>query len=180
MRTSEAFRSTCAVALMLALSQSVSGADTAGVVINEVRAEGDDWIELYNAGAGPAELTSWRLVDSGPGGALRPDSAVRFPAGTVLPPGGYLLVVADRGKKARAGLQRNCLRGGPASCFEARWGINHDGGEQLRLIAPDGTVASEVRYPPRAVGGGKTWARRPDGSGAFGPAKPTPGRANVS
>jgi hypothetical protein len=46
----------------------------------------EEWIELYNNGAGPVDLSGWTLED-----------AIEFtiPSGTVLPAGGYLVVAKD-------------------------------------------------------------------------------------
>jgi len=48
-----------------------------------------DWIELYNAGPGDVDLGGWSLSDDGNPGKFM------FPAGTVLPGGGYLVVWCD-------------------------------------------------------------------------------------
>ncbi|MFT3776513.1 MAG: hypothetical protein QM820_65060 [Minicystis sp.] len=45
-------------------------------------------------------------------------------------------------------------------------------------ISKDKAV-DEVKYPADAVPGGQTWGRLPDGTGSFGPNKPTPGAANA-
>ena len=70
------------------------GAAAGNVVINEICARGCDYVELFNAGAGTADLSSWALADSDPdGGAIKLSEAVRFTAGTTLTPGQYLLVL---------------------------------------------------------------------------------------
>ena len=55
-------------------------------------ADGDfeDWFELYNAGAAPINLAGFTLSDD----AANP-TKFRIPAGTMLPPHGFLLVWAD-------------------------------------------------------------------------------------
>ncbi len=50
----------------------------------------DDWFELYNAGSTPADLTGYTLTDT-----LDNPAKYTIPSGTVVPPGGYLLVWAD-------------------------------------------------------------------------------------
>lgn len=61
------------------------------VLINEVAWAGtaasasDEWIELHNPGPAPIPLGGWTLTDGG-------DLDLRFPAGLVLAPGGYLLL----------------------------------------------------------------------------------------
>ncbi len=52
--------------------------------------EASDWIELYNEGASAVNLSNWSLSDdaSNPG-------MWNFPEGTLLPAGGYLIILAD-------------------------------------------------------------------------------------
>ncbi|MBL5975267.1 MAG: cell wall protein [Candidatus Leucobacter sulfamidivorax] len=60
------------------------------VVINEVESSGGtpgDWIELFNNGAEPADVSGWILRDD------NPSNAFVLPAGSVIAPGGFL--VAD-------------------------------------------------------------------------------------
>lgn len=52
-----------------------------------------DWIELYNDGSSSVDLGGMGLTDS----LTQPYKYV-FPAGTLIPAGGYLIVVADNGK----------------------------------------------------------------------------------
>lgn len=155
----------------------------ASVVFNEVRAVGDDWIELKNIGTSPVDLGGLVLADTDTtvdGGAPRPSDGVRFPAGTSLAPGQYLLVVADLAD-AGAGPQMTCLgAGGPMTCFHAGFGISASRGERLYLLESGGAVVATADYPANAVVDGRTWGRLPDGTGAFAACAPTPGRANTA
>lgn len=56
----------------------------------QIENEASDWIELYNAGTSAVNLSNWSLSDdaSNPG-------MWNFPEGTLLPAGGYLIVLAD-------------------------------------------------------------------------------------
>ncbi|WP_160317074.1 lamin tail domain-containing protein, partial [Ardenticatena maritima] len=47
----------------------------------------DEWIELANLGATPLDLTSWQLDDAEGGSA-----PYTFPPGSLIPPGGFLLL----------------------------------------------------------------------------------------
>lgn len=64
----------------------------ASIVINElhhnpdINAERVEFIELFNAGAATADLSAWGLADG---------IDYLFPAGTTLPPGGFLVVAED-------------------------------------------------------------------------------------
>jgi hypothetical protein len=69
------------------------------LVLNELRASGDDAIELYNAGARPIALGGWILTDalSRPDGDYDPtadDGALVFGDDAVLQPGEFLVVEA--------------------------------------------------------------------------------------
>ena len=71
-------------------------ADTpAAAVINEIHYTSDpdadtgDWIELYNPGSDPLDLSDWTLRDSDD------THAFRLPPGTILPPDGYLILAQD-------------------------------------------------------------------------------------
>lgn len=78
----------------------------------------DEWIELYNPNDYTVGLTGWTLDDE-PDGS-RP---YRFPLGTAIPPGGYMVLY-----KSETGVSLN------------------DAGDVARLIAPDGTVVSQIPY----------------------------------
>jgi hypothetical protein len=60
------------------------------VVVNEVESSGGmpgDWVELFNAGTGAADVSGWKFLDND-------DTHVAYviPAGTVVPVGGYLVL----------------------------------------------------------------------------------------
>jgi hypothetical protein len=79
--------------------------------------EYDDWLELYNAGAVTATLDGMYLTDH-----LDNPTRWQFPAGTTIPPGGYLLVWCD--KDAGQGL------------LHADFKLSRDG-EEIGLFADD-------------------------------------------
>ncbi len=88
--------------------------------------EFSDWIELYNAGPGAADLTGWYLTDD----ALVLDKW-RFPAVSIAE-GGYLLVFASGKDRAVAGAE-----------LHTSFKLDSDG-DFLALVRPDGaTVAHE-------------------------------------
>ena len=148
----------------------------AGVVINEWMASNrrtienpddpghfDDWFELYNAGAGPADLSDYNLSNN-----LTNRSNSRLPAGTVLPAGGYLLVWAD-GANNPAGLL----------------GLHADfklsaGGEAIGLFGPAGELVDGVRFGPQTndVSQGR-WPNGQPGANYAWFTNATPGAANV-
>ena len=89
----------------------------------------EDWIEIHNAGAGPASLEGWYLTDT-----PKDPTKWQFPAVT-LEPDGYLVVFAS-GKDRRD----------PAGVLHTNFKLSGTG-EYLGLVRPDGvTVVSE--YAP--------------------------------
>lgn len=146
---------------------------TASVVINELLAsnpdghrDGDgntpDWIELYNGTSQPVSLAGWFLTDDG-----RDLQKWPFPAGTVLPARGYLVVFASgRSTPDYVDAQGN---------LHTNFALDK-GGEYLALIGPDGAVGHDYApsFPvlPAGVSYG-LWQSQPQ---YFAP--PTPGRAN--
>src|SRR5687768_17977906 len=88
------------LAVFCALLIAAASTASAQVVINEVMAsnalavqnEGiyPDWVELFNTGASPVNISDWSLSDS----AATPRKFV-FPANTTIPGRGYLIVWCD-------------------------------------------------------------------------------------
>jgi hypothetical protein len=148
------------------------------LAVNEIRAAGDDWIELYNAGDEPVALEGWRIADGNADGTPRLAEAVAFPAGATLEPGAFLFVLADLGGDALPGWQTACLEPAVPQCLHVAWGISRADGDTITVLdAADGVVTQAV-YPPDAVPDGQTWGRLPDGTGDFAPNAPTPFAVN--
>ena len=128
------------------------------IVINElhyhhapISAEGapyaeveEEWIELSNRGDRPVDLSGWQLVDA---------VAYRFPEGTELAPGGFLVVARDA-----AALR---LRYPDIDVLGDFDGKLSNGGDQLVLLDAVGNPADIVRY----FDGGR-WPSAADGGGA--------------
>jgi hypothetical protein len=94
-----------------------------------------DWIELHNPDLVPLDLGGYGLTDD----VARP-GRWRIPAGTVLPPGGYLVIFASNKDRAVAGQP-----------LHTNFSLSA-GSEYLGLTAPGGGVAlSEWNpYPPQS------------------------------
>lgn len=152
------------------------GSGATAVVVNEVNAQGSDWVELFNAGRSSVDLSMHQLADSNTDGTPRVERALRFPSGTMIAPGAFLFVRADVAT-VDGGVQTDCAPAA-APCFHIDWGISASNGETVFLLAPDGTVLDRAVYPPNGAPAGKTLARIPDGQGALVPATPTPGASN--
>jgi hypothetical protein len=122
----------------------------------------DDWLEIYNPGAAPVDLTNWRLSDN----AAKPAKYV-VPGGYSLPAGGRLLVWADNEpqQNAAGNLQLH-------SNFKLS-----AAGSTLLLSAPDGSLVDAVTFGPQTTD--RSEGHYPDGNAGIQTLTlPTPGTAN--
>lgn len=97
--------------------------------------ESSDWLEIYNPTAAPIDLAGWYLT-----GKADNLTKWRFPAPTILPARGFLVVFASNKNRAVAGRELHTSFNIKAS------------GEYLALVKPDGvTVASQYApvFPPQ-------------------------------
>lgn len=109
-----------------------------GLALDDGDGNSSDWIEIYNAGPGVADLTGWYLTDE-----ADKLEKWRFPATTTIPANGYLLVFAssqnsDDHVDAGGFLHTNFRLG--------------TGGEYLALVKGDGTtIVTEFAplFPPQ-------------------------------
>lgn len=116
-----------------------------------------EWLELHNQMAYDLDISLWRLR-----GGVEFD----FPAGTIIPGNGYLVVAkAPAALAAASGCTNVC---GP---FD---GQLDNGGEKLQLFNNSGRVMDELSYED-----GGDWPVAPDGSGAS-LAKRSPDTASAS
>lgn len=146
------------------------------VVISEVLANplgvepDQEWIELYNDGLAPADLSSYSIVDIG--------GDTPLPAAT-LPPGAFALVVNE------PFVEDDELGPPPAPGTLVlrvpklgKDGLKNDG-EPLKLRAPDGTIVSRFPAAPKPKAGHgvtRITPSSPDGDPtSFLVAPPTPG-----
>ncbi len=112
---------------------------------------GDEWIELYNSANHRIDLSGWQLDDAKSGSA-----PFQLPQGTFIKPKGFLLYFAA----------------------ETKIGLNN-GGDAVRLLHPDDTVADVKKYDP--IETNASYARHPDGSSVWvTTCIPTPGAENCS
>ncbi|MBP5209896.1 MAG: CotH kinase family protein, partial [Clostridia bacterium] len=132
------------------------------VVINEICAKNrgallapdgmdHDWIEIYNASDRPADIGGWMLSDSESN-----KSKFVFPAGCVIPSGGFLIVWA-------AG--KGYITSAPG--LYAPFKISSDG-ETVVLSDPAGLTRDLVAAPALSAGSAEIgWARTEDGGETF-------------
>lgn len=150
----------------------------AGVVINEISAKGEDWVEIANAGSETADLGGYGLCDDDAMGSCDLATIIHFPAGTTLKAGKHLLIVCNT-PVGDGMVSTDCLgKSGPSKCFHASWKVSSADGEVVHFVDAEGQVVSESKYPKEAVTSGHTWGRIPDLTGAFEANQPTPGDPN--
>jgi hypothetical protein len=158
-------------------SDATDAADTATpsrIVINEVKAAGGDYVEIYNRSSETIDISGWGVTGTEDTGAF--STPVRFAAGTTLAPGAWLLVLAGMG--TRGGPETACGLGGPMSCYHTDWGISQSRGETLRVLRVGEAIEDEYSYPKDGHPDTLSWGRVPDGTGAFVITTPSPGAAN--
>ncbi len=143
------------------------------VVINELMAlndqtiadpqgEFDDWIELRNITDEAVDLSGCYLTDEPTNPRKWP-----FPAGTIIPASGYLLVWADEDGLATPGLHAN---------FKLE-----KAGEKVFLIDADANfnaVLDTISFPAQKAD--ISYGRSPFDADLFVPMQPTPGQPNAS
>lgn len=151
---------------------------THGIVINEVAALGNEFVELYNPTSVAVDLTGYIIADGQGRNEPRRDVAVQLEEGTTLGPGEYLVVITNLGDAALPGLQTICGTDGPPTCYHASWGVGVDG-DTIFLDAQNERPTT-IEYPSNAVPEGQSWGRIPNGSGELVPNLPTPGRENMA
>jgi len=97
----------------------------------------NDWVELHNSGATEVNLTGWSLTDNP--GSLR---KWMFPTNTVIPAGGYLLVLAT-------GLDTSPAAG--ASYLHSNFKLS-EAGEYLGLVNATGAIVDHLSpaFPPQS------------------------------
>lgn len=122
----------------------------------------DEYVEVVNAGAQPLDLTGWTLSDG-------TSARHRFPTGSVIPPGGALVVFGGGTPELAAGTTLVQVASSGAL------GLNN-GGDSVKLADKDGLVIQQVTWF-NDVGAGQSWARAKDldASASFGVQAPTPG-----
>ena len=120
------------------------------IVINEVTTQGRDAIELANKGAQDIDIAGWTIFDSDDGKGNKP---IVFPAGTIIPAGGYFVFYPDS------------KEGGIAPDGSAGFGL--DGNDSLELKNASGKRIDFQSWTSDPVYGkvDTSWSRIPDMTG---------------
>ena len=162
-------------AFVLALACASCGAAdpiASQLVFNEIGATGNDFAELRNVSTASVDVSGYALAGSRSDGFPRISQAVRLPAGTVIAPNAYLVVLFE-GECPAASMAYVCVRGTTAG------GVSQSNGENIHLIDPENQVVATSSYPRAAAPAGWTWGRFPDGTGGFKVTRRTPGATNL-
>eukprot|EP01025_Chloroclados_australasicus_P046706 TRINITY_DN5155_c0_g1_i4.p1 TRINITY_DN5155_c0_g1~~TRINITY_DN5155_c0_g1_i4.p1 ORF type:complete len:335 (-),score=33.03 TRINITY_DN5155_c0_g1_i4:506-1510(-) len=143
------------------------GGQGSDVVINEVMVNdpmgSKDWIELYNKGTEPVNLTGWLITDSRSSEEQNPlvigEGVCGRPEVTIIHPGGFLKFT----KGAQCGFD---------------FGLGEEDQISLFQVGANETSVDFIRWGPEEVLGGATFARYQDGSDTLVYGRPTPGMPN--
>lgn len=109
-----------------------------GLVINEIYASGEDWIELYNSLETSVNIGGYFIYDNAA-------TKYQIPAGTTIPAKGFLVLI----------------------CNDLGTGLNTNfkltsAGETIYLENATGTLIDRIEFPELSAG--QTYGRYPDGS----------------
>ncbi|MCK7520233.1 MAG: lamin tail domain-containing protein [Ignavibacteriales bacterium] len=126
--------------------------------INEVYSRGtagnEDWIEIYNPSTDQIDLSGYKIYDSGGQSGSKPKKEI--PSGTIIPAGGFFVVVVDDTLDSGFGL---------SSSGETVWLENASG------------IIDSITFP--ALGVDTSYARNPNGSSVWVKlSPPTKGESN--
>jgi len=158
-----------------------SGGAATPLVINEISATGEEFVEIVNPTSDAISLADYALADTDPvTSAPKTADAARFPQGTMIAAGEHLVVLCGQAAADGVGPHATCGTGGPASCFYATWNVSAKNGEKVYLLSPADEILAEAPYPQNAAAVGNSWGRFPDATGAFTETVPTPGKANAT
>ena len=113
-----------------------------------------DWLELRNSGASPVDLSAWSLSDD----PQVPDKW-KFPSGTVLAAGGFLIVLCDDREEANA-------PAGPAQRLHANFRLNGDG-DSLFLSDSSGDLVDQITGVPNQTSF-QSYGRNPSNEAEWG------------
>lgn len=160
-------------------STGQGGAAALPLVINEIGATGDEFVEIVNLSSDVVSLDGLALADTDTvNGGPKTADAARFPKDAEIQPGEHLVVLCGQAGSDGVGPHDKCGNIGPSTCYYATWSVSAKNGEKVYLLGQDDAVLSEVEYPADAAPSGDTWGRFPDVTGDFADTKSTPGDVN--
>lgn len=139
------------------------------VVVNEIRSNSPDYVELYNGGTAEFNLSGYRLADDN-GGTPKLSEALRFPDGAVIPAGGRVVVYTGSDVTTA-----NCT-GVTVPCYVATFGISNSSGDRIYILHP--TENTPVLTQSDILPNVDTYCRFPDGAATWAVCAATPGGQN--
>jgi hypothetical protein len=162
-----------------AASTQRDGGTSSGLVVNEIEATGTEFIELFNDGTAPVDLSALRITDDD-AGMPNAAHATMLPAGIVLHTGERFVVVTHV-TSPPAGLQMGaaCTISGVDRCLLVSFGLSNGSGDAAYVLASDDSIVAQASYPAMGAPTGSSYCRLPDGTGAFATCTPTPGAVNA-
>ncbi len=131
------------------------------VKINEIYSRGtvgnEDWVEIYNPSTSAMDISGYKIFDSGGESGAKPKK--EFPSGTVIPAGGFFVIVVDDTLATGFGLSSS--------------------GEKIWLEDAASSLIDSITFP--AMGVDTTYGRNPNGSANWALlTPPTKGATNGS
>lgn len=147
-----------------------------------------EWVELYNNGDLPQNISGWSIQDAsgGVGNTHAIISAANtFPATTTIPAHGWLVVYTNKQTLNNTGDELHLFTGGGIEVDSYAYNDPSDFCEQ----DPTPGATNATTTPPSGIPGtncinnavapNKSYARIPDGTGAWVDPIPTPGAPNI-
>lgn len=125
--------------------------------------ETEDWVEFYNTGDSPLNISGYYLSDN-----KNKPLKWAFPANTIVPANGYLVVWCSG---------RNLTDPSGALHTSFRLTQTKDNAEHIVFSAPNGNILQDIKIQKTQAE--QSWARVPNGDSSWRiAALPTPGAAN--
>lgn len=114
------------------------------IIINEIGAtepSGQEWVEIFNRGMSPIDLTGWKFFDTTMGTTTVNHSLkVASTTDSIIAPGEYGVITQDASKIFSLYLWVT------SSVFEASWLALNESGEEVGLVDNTGTKVEDFTY----------------------------------
>jgi hypothetical protein len=120
-----------AIAAPITVSINEWMAENTGYLVNPSTGKYDDWFELFNPSATPADLTGYYLTDN-----LGNPFQYQIPAGYIVPANGFLFIWAD---------DKTTANDTNSPSLHVPFKLSKDG-EAIGLFAPNGTAIDAVVF----------------------------------
>jgi hypothetical protein len=166
-------------------SPTDAGSSPVALVVNEVQAQGDDYVELVNTGALAVALDGLSIADQDGIGTppADPTHLTALPAGLVLSPGEHFVIAMNVSSPAEGVLTDAAVCRGAARCVAVGYGLSQGAGDAFAVLTSTGEVLLRQDVPGITVTMQtpmESWCRLPDVTGAFGRCAMTPGASNAA